>query len=170
VPSPSSSLIGQSISHYRIVLKLGEGGMGVVYRARDERLKRDVALKFLPENVANDGRALARLRREAEAASRLNHPNICTNYEIGEDREHVFIAMELVFGRTLKSYISGPSLSVSETIDIAIQIADALAAAHASGIIHRDVKPANLIVNMSGLVKVLDFASGSRSAALRWRW
>jgi serine/threonine protein kinase len=151
------SLIGQTVSHYRILLKLGEGGMGVVYRAVDERLKRDVALKFLPDTLAKDEHALSRLQREAEAASRLSHPNICTIYEISEDGGRVFIVMELIFGRTLKDHISGALLSITETIDIAIQIADALDTAHENGVIHRDVKPENVIITTRGLAKVLDF-------------
>ncbi len=131
--------------------------MGVVYRAVDERLKRDVALKFLPENLAKEERALSRLQREAEAASKLSHPNICTIYEIAEDVGRVFIAMELINGRSLKNYISGPLLSITETLDIAIQIADALDTAHESGVIHRDVKPANIMITSRGLAKVLDF-------------
>jgi eukaryotic-like serine/threonine-protein kinase len=151
------SLIGQTVSHYRILLKLGEGGMGVVYRAVDERLKRDVALKFLPDTLAKDEHALSRLQREAEAASRLSHPNICTIYEIAEDGGRVFIVMELIFGRTLKDHISGALLSITETIDIAIQIADALDTAHENGVIHRDVKPENVIITTRGVAKVLDF-------------
>ena len=131
--------------------------MGVVYRAVDERLKRDVALKFLPDTLAKDEHALSRLQREAEAASRLSHPNICTIYEIAEDGGRVFIVMELIFGRTLKDHISGALLSITETIDIAIQIADALDTAHENGVIHRDVKPENVIITTRGLAKVLDF-------------
>ncbi len=153
----SSSLIGQTVSHYRIAFKLGEGGMGVVYRARDERLKRDVALKFLPETLAKDAHALSRLQREAEAASRLSHPNICTIHELAEDGGRVFIVMELLFGHTLKNYTSRALLTITETIDIAIQIADALDTAHENGVIHRDVKPENIIITARGMVKVLDF-------------
>ena len=153
----SASLIGQTVSHYRIIVKLGEGGMGVVYRAVDERLKRDVALKFLPETLAKDEHALSRLQREAEAASRLSHPNICTIHELAEDGGRVFIVMELIFGRTLKDYASGALLSITETLDIAVQIVGALDAAHENGVIHRDVKPENVIITTSGLVKVLDF-------------
>lgn len=151
------SLIGQNISHYRILVRLGEGGMGVVYRAVDESLKREVALKFLSENLSSEETALFRLQREAEVASKLNHPNICTIYEISAEGGRVFIAMELIQGNSLKRHISGPLLSITETLAIAIQIADALDAAHESGVIHRDIKPANIMITSRGLAKVLDF-------------
>ncbi len=155
-------MIGQTVAHYRVIGKLGVGGMGVVYEAEDQQLARRVALKFLPDELTGDPDATRRLTREAQTIAHLSHPNICTVYEINSHEGRAFIVMERLDGRNLKAHIARKTLETSEVVDIALQVADALGAAHGKGIVHRDIKPGNIFVDAQGRVKVLDFGLARR--------
>ncbi len=161
-------MIGSTISHYKIIAKLGGGGMGIVYKAEDTKLKRAVALKFLPPELSRDDEAKERFVHEAQAASALDHPNVCTIYEIGEtEDEQIFIAMAYYEGDTLKKKVASGQLSVASVIEIAIQMTQGLAKAHEKGIVHRDIKPANVMITQDGLVKILDFGIAKLTGRLR---